>query len=96
MEGSRVTDLVAGIDLDAMRHEVLVLAAPDHLRIQATELKLSKLQAERDDPQVRPFLIRSGTTRSKLARVRAVAIKEFADDLELVVAEAERTLGRSL
>ena len=96
VEESRVTDLVEGVDLDAMRHEVLVLAAPDHLRIQAAELKLSKLQAEWEDPQVRPFLVRSGTARSKLSRVRAVAIKAFADELEVVVADAERTLGRSL
>ena len=75
---------------------MLVLAAPDHLRIQAAELKLSKLQAEWEDPQVRPFLVRSGTARSKLSRVRAVAIKAFADELEVVVADAERTLGRSL
>jgi ATP-dependent Clp protease ATP-binding subunit ClpA len=92
-----------GITKDALRERVLVLAAPDTLRIQAAEATLRKFlpQLGDDDPDDTKAALReiakgamqdAGAARSRHSTSVAAAMKTFADELEAAVAKAHVAL----
>jgi ATP-dependent Clp protease ATP-binding subunit ClpC len=86
-----------GIDLDALRNEILQLAAVDYLRIKATDAKLAKLHflaidaGRRDD--IDGIFRDVAVARVKEVQARNAATKAFADDYEAAVAKAESALA---